>query len=69
MIEEEDKQEELFPDILLQAQEQIQPDDPEERLFIEEIVPRNQIHIDVFDDDEISAEHESEEIDLLMSTA
>lgn len=65
MIEEEDKQEELLPDILLQAQEQ--EDDPVEHLAI--LVPQNQAHIEVFDDDEMSADPESEEVDLLMQTA
>ena len=57
MIEEEDKQEELLPDIPLQAQEQ--EGNPVEHLAVLGIVPQNQIHIEVFDDDEMSADPES----------
>ena len=59
MIEEEDKQEELLLDIPLQAQEQVQEDDPVEHLAVLGIVPQNQIHIEVFEDDEMSADPES----------
>ena len=59
MIEEEDKQEELLPGIPLQAQEQVQEDNPVEHLAVLDIVPQNQIHIEVFEDNGMSSDPES----------